>query len=51
MQLRRPSAERRGARAVDLMIAAVACSVELPLYTRNPNDFVALEGLVEVIAI
>ena len=41
----------RGARAVDLMIAAVACSVELPLYTRNPNDFVALEGLVEVIAI
>lgn len=41
----------RGARAVDLMIAAVACSVELPLYTRNPRDFAALEGLVEVIAI
>lgn len=41
----------RGARAVDLMIAAVACSLELPLYTRNPNDFAALEGLVEVIAI
>ena len=41
----------RGARAVDLMIAAVACSVELPLYTRNPPDFAALEGLVEVIAI
>lgn len=40
----------RGARAVDLMIAAVAC-FELPLYTRNPNDFAALEGLVEVIAI
>lgn len=41
----------RGARAVDLMIAAVACSVDLPLYTRNPNDFDALEGLVEIIAI
>ncbi len=41
----------RGARAVDLMIAAVACSVELPLYTRNPDDFAALEGLVEIIAV
>lgn len=41
----------RGARAVDLMIAAIACSVELPLYTRNPNDFTALEGLVDVVAI
>lgn len=41
----------RGARAVDLMIAAIACSVELPLYTRNPGDFTALDGLVEVIAI
>lgn len=41
----------RGARAVDLMIAAVACSVQLPLYTRNPDDFEALDGLVEIIAI
>lgn len=41
----------RGARAVDLMIAAIACSVDLPLYTRNPDDFEALEGLVEVITI
>jgi predicted nucleic acid-binding protein len=41
----------RGARAVDLMIAAIACSVNLPLYTRNPNDFAALEGLVEVVAV
>jgi predicted nucleic acid-binding protein len=45
------SRKARGARAVDLMIAAVACSVELPLYTRNPNDFAALDGLVEIIAI
>ena len=41
----------RGARAVDLMIAAIACSVDLPLYTRNPNDFAALEELVEIVAI
>lgn len=41
----------RGARAVDLMIAAIACSVDLPLYTRNPKDFAALEGLVEIVAV
>ena len=41
----------RGARAVDLMIAAIACSVDLPLYTRNPNDFVALDELVEIVPI
>jgi predicted nucleic acid-binding protein len=41
----------RGARTVDLMIAAVACSVELPLCTRNPNDFAALDGLIDIIAI
>jgi len=41
----------RGARSVDLMIAAIACSVELPLYTRNPDDFAALNGLVDVVAI
>ena len=41
----------RGARAVDLLIAAVACSRGLPLYTRNPDDFQALEGFVEIIAV
>lgn len=41
----------RGARAVDLLIAAVVCSVELPLCTRNPDDLRALEGLVTVVAI
>lgn len=29
----------RGARAVDLMIAAVALANDLPLFTCNPNDF------------
>ena len=41
----------RGARSVDLLIAAVACSEQLPLYTRNPDDFRALEGLVTVIEV
>lgn len=41
----------RGARAVDLFIAATACSLGLPLYTRNPDDFRALDGLIEIIAV
>ena len=38
----------RGARVVDLLIAATALAAELPLYTRNGADFVGLDGLVEV---
>lgn len=41
----------RGARAVDLLIAATACSANLPLFTRNPEDFAALDDLVEIIAL
>jgi predicted nucleic acid-binding protein len=41
----------RGARAVDLLIAATASASDIPLYTRNPNDFESLEGLVQVIAV
>ncbi len=41
----------RGARAVDLMIAATAHAAQLPLYTRNPDDFKALGELIEVIAV
>lgn len=43
--------EARGARAVDLLIAAVACSVDIPLLTRNADDFRALEGLMTVVAV
>lgn len=41
----------RGVRAVDLLIAATAHAVQLPLYTRNPDDFKALDDLIEIIAI
>jgi predicted nucleic acid-binding protein len=41
----------RGARAVDLLIAATACSQGLALYTRNPSDFRALDALVEVVPV
>lgn len=40
-----------GARAIDLLIAATACAAQLPLYTRNAEDFIGLDGVVEVIAI
>jgi predicted nucleic acid-binding protein len=41
----------RGARAVDLLIAATACAADLPLYTRNGEDFRGLEDLIDVITV
>jgi len=38
----------RGARAVDLLIAASALANSLPLYTRDGDDFQALDDLVEI---
>jgi predicted nucleic acid-binding protein len=38
----------RGARAVDLLIAATALANDLPLYTRNGDDFVGLDGLIDI---
>ena len=39
----------RGARAVDLMIAATALAHDLPLYTLNASDLRGLEGLLEIV--
>jgi predicted nucleic acid-binding protein len=41
----------RGARAVDLLIAATALAAGLALYTRNGDDFLALDDLVEVVVL
>jgi predicted nucleic acid-binding protein len=41
----------RGRRAFDLLIAATALAAQLPLYTRNPDDFSDIAPLVEVIAV
>jgi predicted nucleic acid-binding protein len=41
----------RGRRALDLLIASTALAADLPLYTRNPNDFKGLAGELEVEAV
>jgi predicted nucleic acid-binding protein len=41
----------RGRRAFDLLIAATAIAGELPLYTRNPDDFAGLEDMVRIVAV
>jgi len=38
-------------RFADLLIAATAVAEDMPLVTRNPEDFAGLEELVEVIAV
>ena len=38
-------------RVADLLIAAIAHSNQMPLYTRNPQDFVGLDALITVIAV
>ncbi len=41
----------RGARAVDLLIAAATLAAELPLYTRNGDAFRAIDDLIEVVVV
>ena len=41
----------RGARAVDLLVAATACAASLPLYTRNGADFEGLNDLIDVVVV
>jgi predicted nucleic acid-binding protein len=39
----------RGARAVDLMIAATALAHDIPLFTMNAEDLRGLEDLIEIV--
>ena len=38
-------------RLADLLIAATAAAHGLPLYTRNPGDFIGLDGIVRVVGV
>lgn len=42
----RGSGRKSRARAYDALIAATAVRHELPIYTRNPDDFTGIDGLV-----
>ena len=44
----RRAGRKSSARTFDAMIAAVAISNELPLYTCNPGDFKGIDGLTVV---
>jgi predicted nucleic acid-binding protein len=41
----------RAARAVDLLIAATALAANLPLYTRNVDDFRGIEHLLTIVGV
>ena len=41
----------RGPRVVDLMIAATALAANLPLYTRNVDDFRGIEHLLTIVGV
>ena len=47
----RASDRRERSRVADLLIAATAVANDLPLFTRNPDDFARLSDLVEVHAV
>ncbi|MBX9812000.1 MAG: type II toxin-antitoxin system VapC family toxin [Burkholderiales bacterium] len=47
----RATGQSSRARLADLLIASTAAAHGLPLYTRNPSDFTAIERLVKVIAL
>ncbi len=41
----------RGRRAMDLLIAATALAVDIPLFTCNPTDFEGLGGLIDIVPV
>jgi predicted nucleic acid-binding protein len=47
----RAAGQSSRSRFADLLIASTAAANNLPLYTRNPDDFQALRAIVKIIAI
>jgi len=45
----RAAGQSSRSRLADLLIASTAAANNLPVYTRNPDDFHALKGIVKVI--
>ena len=41
----------RGPRAIDLLIAATSMAANLPLYTRNVDDFRGIEHLLPIVGV
>lgn len=41
----------RGRRAMDLLIAATALALDIPLFTCNPADFEGLDNLIDIVPI
>lgn len=41
----------RGRRAMDLLIAATALALDMPLFTCNPADFEGLDNLIDIVPI
>lgn len=41
----------RGRRAIDLLIAATALALDVPLFTCNPADFEGLGELIEIVPV
>lgn len=41
----------RGRRAMDLLIAATALALDIPLFTCNPADFEGLDHLIDIVPI
>jgi predicted nucleic acid-binding protein len=47
----RAAGQSSRARFADLLIASTAAANGLPLYTRNPSDFAALQGILKVVKV
>jgi predicted nucleic acid-binding protein len=47
----RAAGQSSRARLADLLIASTAAANGLPLYTRNPSDFAAVEQLLTIVAL